>query len=115
LPSGLSINAATGLISGTMTNYGIGSFFYVNVTGRDTSNNTLKSVSFSMTAVPGFSFSGTQDRTDPAGSDISQFINSFDHIFGANVGATRIAGLPSGLTFDLQLAPTQERSTVMPI
>ena len=41
LPIGLSINATTGLISGTMANYGIGSNFNITVNARDTSNNVV--------------------------------------------------------------------------
>ena len=100
LPLNLSINATTGLISGTMANYGIGSNFNVTVNARDTSNNVVRSASFAMAAVQGFSFSGTQNRSDAAGTEISQFINAFDNIYGANVKATSVTGLPAGLAFD---------------
>ena len=101
MPQGLSINAQTGLISGTLAGYAVNANLFPNVTARDTSNNVLRSASFTINVLPGFSTFGLQNRNTPTGSDIgSQSIFGFPQISGATVVATGVTGLPPGLTYD---------------
>jgi hypothetical protein len=100
LPIGLSINSTTGLISGTLANYGANSNFTVTVYGTDLSNSVLKTTSFSITAQPGFTVNGVQNRTNAAGSDVNFQISTTDLIHHATINLTSVTGLPTGVSFD---------------
>ena len=95
LPSGVSIDAKTGLIAGTPTTLGT---FPVKVTVTDTTG-VSGSTTFSITVVSPVSFSGPSAQGGYAGQPALVQIDASDAVAGRQL-TYAAAGLPNGLSID---------------
>ena len=101
LPSGLSINAQTGIISGAIANYW---YFYrqnftFNVTVNATDSQKTTSTSFTWKTLPGFTPTGVNNRSSLVGEQIAFPIYATDFLNGGAFTYT-VENLPPGITYD---------------
>ncbi len=95
LPTGLSIDPTTGLISGTIDPYGAGTY-QVTVTANDDLLATKTSFTWNVadSSPPSFTNPGTQNNNE--GDRVNLALNPVD----ADAGSITATGLPTGLRID---------------
>ena len=99
LPSSLSINPSTGLISGELADYsrfGTDYSFNIQISANDTVHTAT--ANFTWNTEPGFTPTGTNDRTNRSGDTVSTSVGSVNR--EGNITVASVTGLPPGLTFD---------------
>jgi hypothetical protein len=95
LPSGLSINSTTGVISGTIGSTAhTGSPYTVTITGNDGTDTTSQTFQWDIARI---ALPNPGDQTDYEGLSASLGMVAVDHVGTINWSA---AGLPSGLTIN---------------
>ncbi len=97
LPSGLSLNATTGEISGTIAIAAYGQSPYL-VTVTATDGTLTSSQSFIWSVTPQIALANPGTQTSAAGDTVSLALNANDHANGTLTYSA--SGLPSGLSID---------------